>query len=71
MKQGHHSGSVRLWRSIGSASGAVHHAVVCGADTSSDTSPLCATAIKMERLQAPGTINYLRKEKSSGQTNKG
>lgn len=28
-------------------------------------------AIKMERRQAPGATNYLGKEKSSGQTNKG
>lgn len=71
MKQGRRSGSVRLRWSIGSASGALHHAAVCGADISSDTLPLCATAIEMERLQALGTINCLGKEKSSGQTNKG
>ena len=70
MKQGHRSGSVRLWWSIRS-SGTVHHTAVCGADISSDTSPLCATAIEMEQLQAPGTINYLGREQSGGHTNKG
>lgn len=63
MKQGHRSCSKRLLWSSSSASGMVHHAAVCGVDISSDTSPLCATAIEMEQLQAPGTINYHGKEK--------
>lgn len=71
MKQGCPSGSGRLQWSIGSTGGMVHHTTVCSVAIPGDASPLCAIAVVMEWPQAPGHIKYLRKENSSGQTNKG
>lgn len=62
---------MRLRWAISSACGTVHHATVCSTDIPSAASPLCTTAIEMEWLQVPATTNYLGKEKSNGQTNKG
>lgn len=70
-EQGHGRGSVRLGWAISPACGTLHHATVCSTDISRAASPLCTTAIEMEWLQALGTTNYLGKEKSNGQTNKG